>query len=84
MCMSNLIAYILQMSQRNVFNCTYSGTKLLNSYPPFKTGEVGVHVTLWYITDIICHEMFSLLMNRTHIYGACVKAEQPDHLDQQK
>jgi len=33
---SNLIAYILQMAWCSVFNCTYSGTKLVNSYPPSK------------------------------------------------
>jgi len=30
------ITYVLQMGQSNVLNCTYSGTKLINSYPHFK------------------------------------------------
>jgi len=34
------------MAQSNVLNCTYSGKKLLNSYPPLKLQEVGAHVTL--------------------------------------
>jgi len=36
MCISNPIAYILQMARSNVFNCTFPGTKLLNNYPTFK------------------------------------------------
>jgi len=33
MSISDLIAYICKMAQSNVLNCTYPGTKLLNSYP---------------------------------------------------
>jgi len=49
MCISNLIAYILQISWSNVLNRTYSGTKLLNSYPPFKEpphGKLCLQVTM--------------------------------------
>ena len=35
-CISNPIAYILQMAWSNALTCIYSGTKLLNSYSPFE------------------------------------------------
>jgi len=38
LCISNLIAYILRS---DVLNYTYSGTKLLNSNPPFKRACYG-------------------------------------------
>jgi len=41
MCISNLIAYILQMARSNVFNCTYPGTNLLNNYPTLKKSPLN-------------------------------------------
>ena len=77
MCISNLI---LQKAQSNVLNCTYSDTRLPNSYPPFKWA------LSWQIMSARHeHHIFkNNALNRTFIHGACVKARLPDHLDQQK
>ena len=48
----NVIVYILQMARSNVLNCTYSGTKLLNSYPPLNCTLCRMK-TLYYHTQSV-------------------------------
>ena len=71
---SNLIVYILKMAWSNVLTCIYSGTKLLNSYPPLKDlchGKLCLQVTtMWHEYSVI--RIFPL--NRTLIHEAYVKA----------
>ena len=72
------------MSWSNVLNCTYSGSKLLNSYPPLK----GKWVFMSLYGDLqTCHDRAAFKnnpLNTILIHGVYVKAELLDHPDQQK